>query len=72
LYQLVIFPAYKEDIGILRASLEALKASRYPKDKIMWSWLLKNVINRPGNRENIGKEFSRILEVICPRFILTG
>ncbi len=35
LYQLVIFPAYKEDIGILRASLEALKASHYPKDKII-------------------------------------
>jgi hypothetical protein len=34
-YQLVIFPIYKEGPEILRASLEALKNSHYPKEKML-------------------------------------
>jgi hypothetical protein len=35
LYQLVIFPVYKEGLDIIRPSLDALKACRYPHDKII-------------------------------------
>ncbi|MCK9432798.1 MAG: glycosyltransferase family 2 protein [Candidatus Omnitrophica bacterium] len=35
LYQLVIFPVYNEGLEVLRPSLEALAASRYPRDKII-------------------------------------
>lgn len=35
LYQLVIFPTFKEGAEILRPSLQALKDSRYPKEKII-------------------------------------
>jgi hypothetical protein len=34
IYQLIIFPVYKESIEIIRSSLEALKASHYPKEKM--------------------------------------
>lgn len=34
-YHLVIFPVYKEDPQILRASLEALRLARYPKEKMI-------------------------------------
>lgn len=35
LYHLIIFPVYKESLDILRPSLEALKESHYPKDKMI-------------------------------------
>lgn len=35
LYHLIIFPAYKEGPEVLRPSLEALKSSHYPKDKMI-------------------------------------
>ena len=35
LYHLVIFPVYKESPEILKPSLEALRDSRYPKDKLI-------------------------------------
>jgi len=35
LYQLVLFPIYNEGLDVLRPSLEALKKSHYPKDKII-------------------------------------
>lgn len=35
LYHLVIFPVYQESPQILIASLESLKAARYPKDKMI-------------------------------------
>jgi len=35
LYQLVIFPVYKEGLDILRPSLEAIRQANYPKDKII-------------------------------------
>ena len=35
LHHLVIFPVYKEGIDILRASLEALRACHYPKEKMI-------------------------------------
>ena len=35
LYHLIIFPAYKEGPEILRPSLEALRASNYPKDRMI-------------------------------------
>jgi hypothetical protein len=35
IYHLILFPVYKEEIGILRASLEALKQTHYPKDKMI-------------------------------------
>jgi hypothetical protein len=34
IYHLVIFPVYKEGVEIIRASLEALKESHYPKEKM--------------------------------------
>ena len=35
LYHLIIFPVYKEGLGVLRPSLEALRNSRYPKEKMI-------------------------------------
>jgi hypothetical protein len=35
LYQVVIFPVYNEGLEVLRPSLSALSASRYPKEKII-------------------------------------
>ncbi|MDD5729861.1 MAG: glycosyltransferase family 2 protein [Candidatus Omnitrophica bacterium] len=35
LYQLVIFPVYKEGLDILRPSLESLKLSHYPKENLI-------------------------------------
>ncbi len=35
IYHLVIFPVYKEGEDVLRSSLEALRASHYPKDKLI-------------------------------------
>ena len=35
LYQLIIFPVYKEGLDILRPSLEALRNTQYPKDKMI-------------------------------------
>ncbi|MCU0652325.1 MAG: glycosyltransferase family 2 protein [Candidatus Omnitrophica bacterium] len=34
-YHLIIFPVYKEGLDILRPSLEALRQSRYPKQKMV-------------------------------------
>lgn len=34
-YHLVIFPAYKEDVEVLRSSFRALVNSRYPKDRLI-------------------------------------
>jgi len=55
LYHLVIFPVYKEGPEILRASLEALKRSHYPKDKII-------VVVAFEERNPQAKESARILE----------
>ncbi|MDD5156297.1 MAG: hypothetical protein PHF11_07450, partial [Candidatus Omnitrophica bacterium] len=35
LYHVIIFPAYKEGLEILKPSLEALKQCRYPKEKMI-------------------------------------
>lgn len=35
LYQLIIFPVYKEGLEILRPSLDALKRTHYPKEKMI-------------------------------------
>ena len=35
LYHLIIFPVYKESPAVLRASLEALRQSHYPKEKMI-------------------------------------
>jgi len=35
LYHLVVIPTYKESLEILRATLEAIKSSTYPKEKII-------------------------------------
>ncbi|MGB4520754.1 MAG: glycosyltransferase family 2 protein [Candidatus Omnitrophota bacterium] len=35
IYHLIIFPVYKESLDILRPSLEALKQSHYPKEKMI-------------------------------------
>ena len=34
-HHLVIFPVYKEDAGVLRASLNALRNTQYPKEKLI-------------------------------------
>jgi len=34
-YHLIIFPVYKEDPDVLRPSLNAIRQSRYPKDKLI-------------------------------------
>jgi len=51
----VIFPVYKEDIRILRASLQALADTNYPKDKMM-------VVMAFEERDNQCREKARILE----------
>ncbi|MFH0739377.1 MAG: glycosyltransferase family 2 protein [Candidatus Omnitrophota bacterium] len=35
IYHLIIFPVYKEGLEIMRPSLEALRQSRYPKDRMI-------------------------------------
>ena len=35
IWHLVVFPAYKEDLRVMRSSFEALAKAGYPKDKII-------------------------------------
>ena len=35
IYHLIIFPVYREGLDILRPSIEALKATRFPADKMI-------------------------------------
>jgi len=55
LYQLVIFPVYKEGPEILRASLKALRESHYPKDKML-------VVAAFEERDPRAKEKAAVLE----------
>lgn len=58
IYHLIIFPVYKEGPQILRASLEALRASHYPKDKMIVVMALEE--RNPDSRKNaaiLGAEF---------------
>jgi len=54
-YQLVIFPVYKEGLEILRPSLEALKQARYPKERMIVVAAFEE--RNPSSREN-----ARVLE----------
>jgi len=56
LYHLVIFPVYKEGLEILRPSLEALKQSNYPKERLI-------VVVAFEERHKPGRENAKILEV---------
>ena len=35
IYHLIIFPVYKEDVGVIRSTFETLVASKYPLDKFI-------------------------------------
>lgn len=59
IYHLVIFPVYKEAPEILRASLESLKQSHYPKDKMIV--LVAYEERNPSSKDNadiLEREFS--------------
>lgn len=71
LYHLVIFPVYKEGPAILKASLEALKQARYPKDKMIVVVAFEE--RNPHSRENakvledeFGRDFSGYLSTFHP------
>lgn len=49
---LIIFPAYREGLDILRPSLEALKRCHYPKDKMVVVVAFEE--RNPNSRENAG------------------
>jgi cellulose synthase/poly-beta-1,6-N-acetylglucosamine synthase-like glycosyltransferase len=55
LYHLIIFPAYKEGLEILRPSLESLKECCYPKEKMI-------VVVSFEERYGPSKEHARVLE----------
>jgi hypothetical protein len=55
LYHLIIFPVYKEGPEILRASLQALKASQYPKENLI-------VVMAFEERYKPGRETAKIME----------
>ena len=55
LYQLVIFPVYNEGPEVLRPSLAALKATHYPKEKII-------VVMAFEERNKLARENASILE----------
>ena len=55
IYHLVIFPVYKEGLDILRPSLDALKKSDYPKEKMI-------VVVSFEDRHKPSKEAAKILE----------
>jgi len=52
LYHLIIFPVYKEDLQILRPSLEALKVCHYPKDRMIVVMAFEE--RNPDSRKNAG------------------
>jgi len=54
-YHLIIFPVYKEGTDILKASLEAIKNSHYPKEKII-------VVVALEERNRSSRENAKILE----------
>ena len=54
-YHLIIFPIYKEEPGILSVSLEALRESHYPKEKMI-------VVAAFEERNKRAKENANILE----------
>jgi cellulose synthase/poly-beta-1,6-N-acetylglucosamine synthase-like glycosyltransferase len=55
IHHAVIFPTYKEDVGILRGSLKALLDANYPKDKMM-------VVMAFEERDAQAREKAQILE----------
>ncbi len=61
LYHLIIFPVYKEGPEVLRPSLEALKLSHYPKDKMIVVLAFEE--RNPKAREN-----AKILETEFKKF----
>jgi cellulose synthase/poly-beta-1,6-N-acetylglucosamine synthase-like glycosyltransferase len=66
LYHLIIFPIYKEGPDVLRPSLEALKNSNYPKDKmiVVLAFEERNKDAR-DNSDKLQKEFkSGFLELL--------
>jgi hypothetical protein len=61
IYHTVIFPIYKEDVKILRASLKALADANYPKDKMMVVMAFEERDNRCREKaQALEKEFGRL------------
>lgn len=56
IYHLVIVPTYKEDLSILRATTEAVLASNYPMDKIIFV-----LATEERDKEN-AQEYAKILD----------
>lgn len=72
IYHLVILPTYKEEIGVLRGSLQALVQSQYPKDKMI---VILSIEERAGNEvkeraqklsEEFGDKFFKFLVTCHP------
>lgn len=62
LYHLVIIPTYKEDLNILRPTMQALADTVYPKEKVMVVLATEERAGSQGREtaEKIKKEFSGI------------
>lgn len=75
IWHLVIFPAYKEDVRVMRSSFKALADSKYPKDRII---AVLGIEGRAGEaakemakkiEEEFGKKFARFLVTVHPEGI---
>ncbi len=71
LYQLIIFPVYKEGLDILRPSLEALEKCNYPKEKmiVVVAFEERNLRSRENARileSEFSKGFFRYLSTFHP------
>jgi len=75
IYHLIILPMYKEELEIVRDTLQALKDSNYPKDKMI---VMLSLEERAGEKSKeiagkiereFGKTFYRFLNTVHPKNI---
>ncbi len=72
LYQVVIFPNYKEDVGVLNAALEALSRSNYPLDRFIVVMAFEGREGEPAKRrakqilERFGNKFYHLMATFHP------
>ncbi len=73
LYHLVVFPAYKEDLSLIKGSFKALTETKYPKDKLM---VVLSIEEKAGEHaqtikkaitEEFGDKFYKLLITIHPK-----
>ena len=76
IYHLVILPMYKEDLGIIRATFQALKDSIYPKKKLIVVLATEERAGQAAQEiakeieKEFGKTFFRFLVTVHPQNII--